>query len=128
MPPLSTHHFPLGTGCGYHTRIQVSPGLGRIRRSLVLLLLGLVPMFLWLMLVNPAAVAASGLKSGTGAVLAGLTAGVLVLSIVAYRELTAVRLDAGAPERPMAAIIALFAVAGAVFSLVALLYGASRLM
>ncbi len=106
----------------------MSPGLGRIRRSLVLLLLGLVPMFLWLMLVNPAAVAASGLKSGTGAVLAGLTAGVLVLSIVAYRELTAVRLDAGAPERPMAAIIALFAVAGAVFSLVALLYGASRLM
>ena len=106
----------------------MSPGLKRIRQSLVLLLLGLVPMFLWLMLVNPADVTASGLASGTGAVMAGLTAGVLVLSIVAYRELTAVRLDAGAPERPMAAIIALFAVAGAVFSLVALLYGASRLM
>lgn len=106
----------------------MSPGLGRIRKSLVLLLLGLVPMFLWLTLVNPAPVSATGLTPVSGAVLAGLTAGVLVLSVVAYRELTAVRLDAGAAERPMAAIIALFAVAGAVFSLVALLYGASRLM
>lgn len=106
----------------------MGPGLKRIRQSLVLLLLGLAPMFLWLMLVNPASVSTAGLTSRTGAVMAGLTAGVLVLSIVAYRELTAVRLDAGAPERPMAAIIALFAVAGAVFSLVALLYGASRLM
>lgn len=106
----------------------MSPGLGRIRKSLVLLLLGLAPILLWLTLVKPTSVAAGQLTPASGAVLAGLTAGVLVLSIVAYRELTAVRLDAGAAERPMAAIIALFAVAGAVFSLVALLYGASRLM
>jgi hypothetical protein len=106
----------------------VSPGLKRIRQSLVLLLLGLVPMFLWLMLVEPAAQPAGRLSPTTAAVLAGLTVGVTVLSLVAYRELTAVRLDAGAPERPMAAIIAMFAVAGAVFSLVVLLYGAGRMM
>lgn len=92
------------------------------------MLLGLVPMFLWLTLIAPAALAPGGLSPGTVAVLLGLTGGITVLSLVAYRELTAVRLDAGAPERPMAAIIAMFAVAGAVFSLVVLLYGVRRLM
>lgn len=111
----------------------MSPGLKRIRQSLVLLLLGLVPMFLWLILIAPAAVPPAAvpparLSPAAMAVLVGLTAGVTVLSLVAYRELTAVRLDAGAPERPMAAIIAMFAVAGAVFSLVVLLYGAGRMM
>lgn len=106
----------------------MSPGLKRIRQSLVLLLLGLVPMFLWLILIAPAAVPPARLSPAAVAVLVGLTAGVTVLSLVAYRELTAVRLDAGAPERPMAAIIAMFAVAGAVFSLVVLLYGAGRMM
>lgn len=106
----------------------MSPGLKRIRQSLVLLLLGLVPMFLWLILIAPAAVPLARLSPAAMAVLVGLTAGVTVLSLVAYRELTAVRLDAGAPERPMAAIIAMFAVAGAVFSLVVLLYGAGRMM
>lgn len=106
----------------------MSPGLKRIRQSLLLMLLGLVPMFLWLVLIAPGALTPGGLSPGTVAVLVGLTGGITVLSLVAYRELTAVRLDAGAPERPMAAIIAMFAVAGAVFSLVVLLYGVRRLM
>ena len=92
------------------------------------MVLGLVPMFLWLTLIAPAALTPGGLSPSTVAVLVGLTGGITVLSLVAYRELTAVRLDAGAPERPMAAIIAMFAVAGAVFSLVVLLYGVRRLM
>lgn len=92
------------------------------------MLLGLVPMFLWLLLIAPTALMPGGLSPGAAAVLLGLSGGITVLSLVAYRELTAVRLDAGAPERPMAAIIAMFAVAGAVFSLVVLLYGVRRLM